>query len=92
MRENIYYIVLIMAKKKSAGKLKQQKRTQPKYLGVKVSDGETVTSGSILVRQRGTKINAGDGVQVGRDHTLFAVKEGVVKIGQKMGKKIVSIV
>lgn len=81
-----------MAKKKAAGKLKQQKRTQPKYLGVKVSDGEKVTSGSILVRQRGTKITAGDGVQVGRDHTLFAVKEGVVKFGQKMGKKNVSIV
>jgi large subunit ribosomal protein L27 len=81
-----------MAHKKSAGKLKQQKRTQPKYLGVKVSDGEKVTSGSILVRQRGTKINPGDGVKVGRDHTLFAIKEGIVKFGQKMGKKQVSIV
>ena len=81
-----------MAHKKSAGKLKQQKRTQPKYLGVKVSDGEKVTSGSILVRQRGTRINPGDGVKVGRDHTLFAIKEGVVKFGQKMGKKQVTIV
>jgi large subunit ribosomal protein L27 len=80
-----------MAKKKSAGKLTQQKRTQPKYLGVKVSDGERVTSGSILVRQRGTKITPGDGVRVGRDHTLFAIKEGIVKFGQKMGKKNVSI-
>lgn len=80
-----------MAKKKSAGKLKQQKRARPKYLGVKVSDGQKVTSGSILVRQRGTKFSAGDGVRVGRDHTLFAIKEGVVKFGQKMGKKQVSI-
>jgi len=81
-----------VAKKKSAGKLKQQKRTQPKYLGIKASDGEKVTSGSILVRQRGTKIAPGEGVEVGRDHTLFAVKEGVVKFGDKMGKKQVSIV
>jgi len=83
---------LFMAHKKSAGKLKQQKRPQPKYLGLKVSDGEKVTSGSILVRQRGTRFAAGDGVKVGRDHTLFAVQEGVVKFGQKMGKKQVSVV
>jgi large subunit ribosomal protein L27 len=80
-----------MSKKKAAGKLKQQKRTQPKYLGVKVADGEMVTTGSILVRQRGTKFNAGAGVKVGRDHTLFAVSKGIVKFGQKLGKKTVSI-
>ncbi len=81
-----------MAKKKAAGKLKQQKRARPKYLGVKVSHGEKVTPGSILVRQRGTKFAAGDGVRVGRDHTLFAVKEGIVKFGQKLGKKRVSVI
>jgi len=80
-----------MAKKKSAGKLKQQKRARPKYLGVKVSDGETVTVGSILVRQRGTKFSAGRNVKVGRDHTLFAVSAGIVKFGQRMGKTSVSI-
>ncbi|MFV1917487.1 MAG: 50S ribosomal protein L27 [Patescibacteria group bacterium] len=81
-----------MAHKKSAGKLTQQKRPRPKYLGVKVSHGQKVATGSILVRQRGTKFNAGDGVKVGRDHTLFAVKEGVVEFGQKLGKKQVSVV
>ena len=81
-----------MAHKKAAGKLTQQKRTQPKHLGVKVSHGEKVRTGDILVRQRGTKINAGEGVEVGRDHTLFAVKVGVVKFGQKLGKKVVSII
>jgi large subunit ribosomal protein L27 len=81
-----------MAHKKAAGKLNQQKRTQPKHLGVKVSHGEKVRTGDILVRQRGTKINAGDGVEVGRDHTLFAVKEGVVNFGQKLGKKRVSVI
>lgn len=80
-----------MSKKKAAGKLKQQKRTQPKYLGVKVADGEKVLSGSILVKQRGTRYLAGNGVMIGRDHTLFAVKEGIVKFGQKMGKKTISV-
>ena len=81
-----------MSKKKAAGKLKQQKRARPKYLGVKVADGQKVTSGSILVRQRGTKFNAGENVRTGRDHTLFAIKEGVVKFGEKMGKKNVSVI
>lgn len=81
-----------MAKKKAAGKLKQQKRARPKYLGVKVSHDQRVLVGSILVRQRGTKFAAGSGVKVGRDHTLFAIKEGVVKFGQKLGKKRVSVV
>ena len=81
-----------MSKKKAAGKLKQQKRTQPKYLGVKVADGEKVASGSILIRQRGTKFKAGDNVKVGRDHTLYAVSVGIVKFGKKLGRSIVSVV
>lgn len=81
-----------MAKKKAAGKLKQQKRPRPKYLGVKVADGQKIKSGSILVRQRGTKFAAGAGVKVGRDHTLFAVIDGVVKFGKKLGKKNISVV
>jgi large subunit ribosomal protein L27 len=81
-----------VAKKKSAGKLKQQKRARPKYLGVKVSDGQKVLTGSILVRQRGTKFSAGDGVKVGRDHTLFAIQEGIVKFGTKLGKKQISVI
>jgi large subunit ribosomal protein L27 len=81
-----------MAHKKQGGKLKQQKRPQPKYLGVKVADGQKVTSGSVLVRQRGTKYHSGENVKVGRDHTLFAVKEGIVKFQDKAGKKQVSII
>ncbi len=80
-----------MSKKKQGGKLVQQKRTQPKYLGVKVHDGEIVTSGSIIVRQRGTKILAGDGVRVGRDHTLFAKIAGRVKYKTRLGRKVVSV-
>ena len=80
-----------MAHKKQGGKLKQQKRTNPKYLGVKVADGENVTAGSILVRQRGTKFHAGNNVKVGRDHSLFAVSDGFVKFGSRNGSKEVSI-
>lgn len=81
-----------MSKKKAAGKLKQQKRPQPKFLGVKVSDGQKVSSGSILVRQRGTVFQAGGNVRVGRDHTLFATCDGKVKFTQNQGKKYLSIV
>lgn len=80
-----------MSKKKQGGKLTQQKRSNAKYLGVKVSDGQKITSGSILVRQRGTKIQAGSNVKVGRDHTLFAIKSGIAKFGKIMDKNSVSI-
>lgn len=80
-----------MSKHKAAGKLKIQERTQPKFLGVKVADGQKITSGSILVRQRGTKFHAGENVKVGRDHTLFAIKEGFVKFGKRLGKTFVSV-
>lgn len=80
-----------MSKKKAAGKLKQQKRPQPKYLGVKVSDGQKVSSGSILVRQRGTTLLAGENVRAGRDHSLFATSDGIVKFSQKKGRKYLSI-
>lgn len=81
-----------MSKKKQGGKLTQQTRPRPKYLGVKVANGEKVTPGSVLVRQRGTKFSAGHGVKVGRDHTLFSIKEGVVRFSVKVGKKEISIV
>ena len=80
-----------MSKKKAAGKLVQQKRPQPKYLGVKVSDGQAVKIGSILVRQRGTKVGAGSGVKVGRDHTLYSIIEGIAKFRDRLGKKVISI-
>lgn len=81
-----------MSKKKAAGKLTQRERPRPKFLGVKVTHGERVSAGSILVRQRGTKFKAGKNVGVGRDHTLFALVSGLVKFGNRMGKKIVSVV
>lgn len=80
-----------MSKKKQGGKLTQSTRPRPKHLGVKVSDGQTVSVGSILVRQRGTKFSAGEGVKTGRDHTLFSVKEGKVKFQERLGKTQVRI-
>lgn len=72
-----------MAHRKATGTAKNLRDSQPKYLGIKLSDGQKAKSGSILVRQRGTKILAGKNVGIGKDHTLFALKEGVVKFGDK---------
>lgn len=67
-----------MASKKAGGTAKNLRDSNPKYLGVKLYAGEKTRAGSIIVRQRGTKFIAGKGVSMGKDHTLFAVKEGVV--------------
>jgi len=75
-----------MSKKKAGGKASQHVSPSGKRLGLKISDGQKVTSGNTLIRQRGTKFTAGDGVKVGRDHTLYSVVSGVVKFSRKMGK------
>ena len=67
-----------MAHKKGVGSSKNGRDSNPKYLGVKKFGGETVVAGNILVRQRGTKFKAGQGVGMGRDHTLFALVGGQV--------------
>ena len=72
-----------MAHKKAGGSSKNVKDSNPKYLGTKLYDGQQAKAGSIIVRQRGTKIMPGENVGVGRDHTLFALKEGKVKFGTK---------
>lgn len=81
-----------MSTHKASGKAKQHVSPSGKRLGLKISDGQKVTSGNTLIRQRGTKFAAGDGVKVGRDHTLYSVVSGVVKFSQKKGKKMVSVV
>jgi len=68
-----------MAHKKGQGSTRNGRDSNPKYLGVKASDGEVVLAGNIIVRQRGTKVNAGKNVGVGRDHTLFALVNGTVR-------------
>ena len=67
----------------AGGTAKNLRDSNPKYLGTKLYAGEIAKPGSIIVRQRGTKILAGENVKVGRDHTLFALKEGKVKFGTK---------
>lgn len=69
----------LFASKKGVGSTKNGRDSHSKRLGVKRSDGQLVTGGSILVRQRGTKIHPGTNVGIGKDDTLFAKVEGVVK-------------
>ena len=68
-----------MAHKKGVGSSRNGRDSNAKRLGVKLFDGEFVRTGGIIVRQRGTRIHAGDQVGVGRDHTLFALADGKVK-------------
>lgn len=68
-----------MAHKKGQGSSRNGRDSNPKYRGVKVFAGETVSAGSILVRQLGTVIHPGSNVKLGRDYTLFATVDGVVK-------------
>ena len=82
-----------MAHKKAGGSTRNGRDSNPKYLGVKRYGGESVTAGNILVRQRGTRFHAGVNVGLGRDHTLFALKDGKVKFETKGNpqRKYVSI-
>ena len=80
-----------MAHKKGQGSTKNGRDSNPKYRGVKRSDGMTVSAGSILVRQVGTKIHPGVNVGLGRDFTLFALKDGAVRFSQSKGRTIASI-
>ena len=67
-----------MATKKSGGTAKNLRDSKPKYLGVKRGDGQAVKLGQVIVRQRGTRIEPGMNVRAGKDHTLFAMKDGKV--------------
>lgn len=80
-----------MAKKKAGGKTTQHISPEGKRLGVQVTTGSRVRPGSILVRQRGQVFHKGVGTKLGRDHTIYSVVLGTVKFGQKLGKRIVSV-
>jgi len=82
-----------MAHKKGVGSSKNGRDSNPKMLGVKRYSGQKVTAGSILVRQRGTRIHPGKNVGVGGDDTLFAKADGTVQFARKgRSKKMVSVV
>ncbi len=81
-----------MAHKKGGGSSKNGRDSESKRLGVKRFGGQIVKAGEILVRQKGTKIHAGENVGTGKDHTLFALADGSVLFNFSKGKKRVSIV
>ena len=81
-----------MSKTKGAGSTRNGRDSQAQRLGVKVFDGGAVTTGAILVRQRGTQFHPGDNVGRGGDDTLFALAEGHVKFGARRGRRIVNVV
>ena len=80
-----------MAHKKGLGSSRNGRDSNPKMLGVKIFDGQPVKSGMILVRQRGTRFRAGDGVGLGRDDTIFATRDGVVSFRRSGERRFVSV-
>ncbi|PIZ05131.1 MAG: 50S ribosomal protein L27 [Gammaproteobacteria bacterium CG_4_10_14_0_8_um_filter_38_16] len=72
-----------MAHKKAGGSTRNGRDSNPKYLGVKKFGGESVLAGNIIIRQRGTNCHAGHGVGMGRDHTLYALTNGVIRFAIK---------
>ena len=80
-----------MAHKKGQGSSRNGRDSNGQRRGVKVFAGQTVTAGSILVRQVGTKIHAGPNVGVGKDYTLFALVDGVVDYGTSRGRKVAKV-
>jgi large subunit ribosomal protein L27 len=80
-----------MAHKKGLGSSRNGRDSNPKMLGVKVFAGQRVGGGEIIVRQRGTRFRAGEGVGVGRDHTIFATREGVVAFRPTRKGRVVSV-
>ncbi|MDD2548049.1 MAG: 50S ribosomal protein L27 [Candidatus Pacebacteria bacterium] len=87
-----------MSKTKASGTTRLGRDSRPKYLGIKLYDGQKVKTGNIIVRQRGIKVLAGKNVSVGRDDSLYALKEGVIKFTTKRklnfdgSQKIVKVV
>jgi large subunit ribosomal protein L27 len=80
-----------MAHTKAQGAVKGNRDSIAKRLGVKIYGGSKVIAGNIIIRQRGTKFFAGDGVSMGKDHTLFAIREGMVNFKLQRGKKLVEV-
>lgn len=83
-----------MAHKKAGGSTRNGRDSNPKYLGVKCFGGERVEPGNIIIRQRGTRVHAGVNVGLGRDHTLYALKGGMVLFERKgkQNRSFVSVV
>lgn len=80
-----------MAHVKAGGTAAGNKDSVSKRLGVKVYGGQMAQPGSIIVRQKGTKVFPGTGVRLGKDYTIYSIAEGIVTFSQKLGKKVVSV-
>ena len=80
-----------MAHKKGLGSSRNGRDSNPKMLGVKIFGGQRVNGGEIIVRQRGTRFRPGDGVGIGRDHTIFATRAGTVQFRPGRRGRVVSI-
>ena len=80
-----------MAHKKGQGSTRNGRDSNPQYRGVKRQDGQIVIAGNIIVRQLGTKFHPGAGVGVGKDWTLFALRDGVVKFDRHRNRRRVSV-
>jgi large subunit ribosomal protein L27 len=81
-----------MARKRGGSGAKNGRDSNPKYLGIKAFGGTFVRAGSIIARQRGTKIHPGNNVGCGGDYTLFALTDGKVEFHQRRGRKLASVV
>jgi len=81
-----------MAHKKAGGSSRNGRDSDGRCLGVKIFGGQSVVSGNIIVRQRGTKFYPGLNVGIGRDHTIFATAQGRVEFRERAGKMIISVV
>ncbi len=81
-----------MSKTKGGGSTRNGRDSNAQRLGVKVFDGTLISAGTILIRQRGTKVHPGKNVGKGKDDTLFALAAGNVKFGQRGGRKVVDVV
>ena len=80
-----------MAHKKGLGSSRNGRDSNPKYLGVKVFAGQQVGGGEIIVRQRGTRFRPGEGTGLGRDHTIFATREGIVTFTEGRKGRTISV-
>lgn len=81
-----------MAHKKGVGSSKNGRDSESKRLGVKIFGGQKAKAGSIIIRQRGTKHHPGNGVFMGKDHTIHAAEHGLVKFEKKKGRSYISII
>ncbi|MBI2028529.1 MAG: 50S ribosomal protein L27 [Candidatus Levybacteria bacterium] len=81
-----------MAHTKAQGSVKGNRDSRSKRLGVKIYSGQKIFKGNIIVRQRGTKLFAGSGVSMGKDHTLFAIRDGTVDFKRLKSKRIAQII